>query len=80
MNAVGKGDKLDMALKGAYNADKYSVIATLGQAGKVRQQSLACRPAGWLGYVFTEPSPALAAPAAPSLQQLNGSRAGPADV
>lgn len=37
MNAVGKDDKLDMALKGAYTANKYSVTATLAQSGKVRQ-------------------------------------------
>jgi hypothetical protein len=55
VNAVGKGDKLDMALKGAYNADKYSVIATLGQAGKVRRRSLACRPAGWLAVFSPNP-------------------------
>lgn len=35
MNAVGKDDKLDMALKGAYAANKYSVVATLSQTGKV---------------------------------------------
>lgn len=36
VNAVGKDDKLDMALKGAYAANKYSVVATLAQTGKVR--------------------------------------------
>lgn len=35
VNAVGKDDKLDMALKGAYSANKYSVVATLAQTGKV---------------------------------------------
>ena len=39
MNAVGKDDKLDMALKGAYAANKYSVTATLAQSGKVRRRS-----------------------------------------
>ncbi len=36
MSAVGKDDKLDMALKGAYAANKYSVTASLAQSGKVR--------------------------------------------
>lgn len=41
VNAVGKDDKLEMALKGAYAANKYSVTATLAQSGKVRRGSLA---------------------------------------
>ena len=36
MNAVGKDDKLEMALKGAYAAKNYSVVTTLAQSGKVR--------------------------------------------
>lgn len=36
MAAVGKDDKLEMALKGAYAADKYTVSAMLAQSGKVR--------------------------------------------
>jgi hypothetical protein len=35
VNAVGKDDKLDMALKGAYAANKYNVTATLAQSGKL---------------------------------------------
>lgn len=35
VNAVGKDDKLEMALKGAYAANKYSVTATLAQSGKL---------------------------------------------
>lgn len=35
VNAVGKDDKLEMALKGAYSAKNYSVITTLAQSGKL---------------------------------------------
>lgn len=36
VTAVGKDDKLEMALKAAYAANKYNVVATMGQSGKVR--------------------------------------------
>lgn len=52
VNAVGKDDKLEMALKGAYSAKNYSVITTLAQSGKVRAHTrlhLAAWLAGWLG-------------------------------
>ena len=35
MTAVNKGDKLDLGLKGSYSADKYSLVASVDQAGKV---------------------------------------------
>lgn len=35
ITAVGKDDKLDMALKGSYVAAKYTVVASLAQSGKV---------------------------------------------
>ena len=40
VNAVGKDDKLDMALKTAYAANKYNVVATLAQSGKVWQAAV----------------------------------------
>lgn len=39
ISAVGKDDKLDMALKGSYAAAKYSVVATLAQSGKLQLAS-----------------------------------------
>ncbi|KAL4434099.1 hypothetical protein ABPG75_000540 [Micractinium tetrahymenae] len=39
ITAVGKDDKLDMALKGSYAAAKYSVVATLAQSGKLQLAS-----------------------------------------
>lgn len=46
ISAVGKDDKLDMALKGSYAAAKYSVVATLAQSGKVRSCVPVCGQGG----------------------------------
>jgi hypothetical protein len=48
VNAVGKDDKLEMALKGAYAAKNYSVVTTLAQSGKVRPAAAAwCSARMW---------------------------------
>lgn len=59
VTAVGKDDKLEMALKAAYAANKYNVVATMGQSGKlavaVSYKELA--PGLNLGIAGTVPDP-----------------------